>query len=209
MKVLRPSFLILLTGTLLAASACAADSVPKNALTGAEKQQLQLVKRDPPPWPKQVHKFEEKTFLSKKKGALPPEVEKTIEPYPYFDPSVIEWDLNSDKKPELIVSYVDSPGQGKVCHYIYRKEKSQYQLIGKIHHCRIILLEPINGFAQLEAWVSGSEGVFVRALYQMCDNGDYKNTRMDIYRATKFSGDGGPIESSKVYERTDYPNSCK
>lgn len=158
-----------------------------------------------PVWPKQIHKFEVNDFAPKAGYKPPPGVERVSQSY---DPGVAEWDLNADGKAELILSYTHTPGQNKVCHYVFREEMSKYKLIGKIYHCGITVLEPFNGFAQLEAWASGSEGVYARALYQMCSDGSYKNTRMDIYKATRFTDDGGPIAASKVFTETHHPNKC-
>jgi hypothetical protein len=159
-----------------------------------------------PAWPKQIHAFSSKDFTSRAGYKPPPGIEKRDEQY---EPAVTEWDLNGDGISELILSYVHTPGQNKVCYYVFRREQLEYRLIGKIYHCKLVVLEPFNGFGQLEGWVSSSEGVYVRALYQMCGDGAYRNTRMDIYKATRFTDDGGPIESSKIFEQTQHPNMCK
>ena len=159
-----------------------------------------------PEWPKQIHKFKEKDYAPRPGYKPPAGLEK---PRDYYDPGVLEWDLNSDGVPELVLSYTHTPGQNKVCHYIYRKENSGYKLIGRIYHCGITVLEPFNGFSQLEGWAYGSEGVEVRALYQMCSNGEYQNTRMDIYRFTQPDSGGGWVRSSRVFDYTHYPNPCK
>lgn len=156
-------------------------------------------------WPKQIHKVDPKDFASKAEFKSLSGIEKRDQ---YYDPGVLEMDLNGDGKTELILSYSHTPGQNKVCYYVFQKRDSEYKLAGKIYHCGLVLLESFNGFSQLEGWASGSEGVYVRALYQMCKDGAYKNTRMDVFRATRFTNDGGPIATSKVFSETVYPNPC-
>ncbi len=156
-------------------------------------------------WPKQIHRFEIKDFITKAKYQAITGIEARDN---YYEPGAIEWDLNADGKTELILSYRHTPGQNKVCYYIFEKDKSNYKLIGKIYHCGLIALESFNGYAQLEGSVSSSEGIYIRALYRICKDGMYKNTRMDVHKATKFTDDGGPIAASKVFDRTHYPNTC-
>jgi hypothetical protein len=161
-------------------------------------------------WPKQVHEFGEKDYAPRTGYKYPEGTEEARDYYgQYYYPGVVEWDLNSDGVAELILSYTHTPGQRKVCHFIYRKEKSGYKLVGKIYHCGITVLKPFNGFNQLEGWAYGSEGVEVRALYQMCSNGQYQNTRMDVYKFTKPDGGGGWDRSSRVFDYIHYPNPCK
>lgn len=192
---------VALTVLLLATISCAQDTV--SSANAAAKPVEELIS---PPWPKQERRFSAGDFSPKTEyKSLVGIEERELQ----YVPSAAEWDLNGDKNPELILSYAHTPGQNKVCYYIFRKVEPGYQLLGKIHHCGLITLAPLNGFAQLEGWASSSEGIYVRALYQMCGDGTYKNTRMDVYKATRFTDDGGPIASSRIFDHTEYPNRCK
>jgi len=158
-----------------------------------------------PTWPKQLHKFEASDFATEAGYKPPSGIERRDQQY---QPGIAKRDLNRDGKPELILSYAHTPGQNKVCYYIFQEIESEYRLIGKIYHCGLIVLEPFDGFEQLEGWASGSEGIYAQALYQKCGDGTYHNMRMNVYKATRFTDDGGPIAASKAFVRTHHPNPC-